>query len=90
MASQNVQDMWWQTPGSQAGFFVTSGNSSAKRYPEPLRHVCGSPLLTVKVWCVYVSQDGPSPFSTWRIDKLRMEVRSEIPELSSQENWNWA
>lgn len=33
-----------RTPGSQVGFFVTSGNSSAKRYPEP-------PGMYVEVLC---------------------------------------
>lgn len=40
-------------------------------------------------WALTLSNLEERSSRTWRIDELRKEVRSEIPELSCQVNWNW-
>lgn len=41
-------------------------------------------------WPLTSSYLGERSSRAWRPDKLRKEIRSEIPELSSQENWSRA
>lgn len=98
-ASQNIQEIRWQNTGIPGLALCDLGQITCHMRPvTPLRNVCeGTFYLRIYAhWyrlpemAPHLCLPGMRSSRVWRIDKLRKEAKSEIPELSSTENWNGA